>query len=164
MPNKIIETEKGVALRINNAYTNNEKHFVEPYEDRYFGSFKFIIPVEAKATLKEAVKLMRKDGETQDTIFNGPYPKWIEDEYGTSLRVNGRVKFYKDIEAKEEVPANEIRNFIYALEIHLTKTKDGGIYLRVARAVVTGVSERYNDDLFKDETGKFNLTDDDLPF
>ena len=49
MPNKIIKTNKGViSIRIDDVFTNNEKHLLVPYVDqssgkeRYFGSFKFL--------------------------------------------------------------------------------------------------------------------------
>jgi hypothetical protein len=173
MPNKIIKSDKGVvSVRIDNAYTTNEKHLVLPFTDptsgkeRYFGSFKFLNNDEARNTLKEAVKQL---GKVQDTVFGGQYPKWITDAYGTQLKVSGRVKFFKEINSTEEVPQLNIRNFIYSLEIHLTPTKDGSIYLKVARAIVDRPSDdRYTDELFA-EKGKENLKgieveDEDLPF
>jgi hypothetical protein len=175
MPNKIIKSDKGVvSVRIDNAYTTNEKHFVLPYTDpasgkeRYFGSFKFLNPNEAKETLKEAIKQL---GKVQDTIFAGQYPKWINDSYGTQLKVSGRVKFFKEINSTEEVPQLSIRNFIYSLEIHLTPTKDGGIYIKVARAIADRqADDKYADELFTEKvkkaatSGAVEVEDEDLPF
>lgn len=175
MPNKIIKTNKGViSIRIDDVYTKNEKHLLVPYIDqtsgkeRYFGSFKFLNPKEAKATLKEAVKML--GGGLEDSVFGGQYPKWEEDAfYGTSLKVNGRVKFFKELNSTELVPDLEVRNFVYSIEVHLTPTKNNNIYLSVVRAIATRQFEsKFNDDLFA-EKGKENLkgievADEDLPF
>lgn len=169
MPNKIIVNDKGVVtVRIDGVYTVNEKHFVLPLNDRFFGSFKFTNPKEAKQTLKDAVKLSK----LQDSIFEGQYPKWVEDNYGTSLKVNGKVKFFKGADTTEEVPDLEIRNFNYSIEIHLLPTKDKAIYMRVARAIVLGEAQsRYNNDLYKDDIktpvtddASVDVDDDNLPF
>ncbi len=174
MPNKIIKSDKGVvSVRIDNAYTTNEKHLVLPFTDkngkeRFFGSFKFLNPNEAKATLTEAVKQLGKG--IQDSIFGGQYPRWIVDQYGTQFKVSGRVKFFKELNSVEEVPQLDIRSFIYSLEIHLSPTKDGGIYVKVARAIATRpADEKYTDDLFdkpqaNKSTPKLEVKDEDLPF
>jgi hypothetical protein len=174
MPNKIIKTTKGViSIRIDDVFTSNEKHLLVPYIDqasgkeRFFGSFKFLNPKEAKATLKEAVKMLTG---MEDTIFAGQYPKWEEDGfYGTSLKVNGRVKFFKELNSTELVPDLEVRNTVFSIEVHLTPTKNNNIYLSVVRAIATRpLEKKYNDDLFE-EKGKASLknleiADEDLPF
>jgi len=174
MPNKIIKTNKGVvSIRIDDVFTNNEKHLLVPYVDqtsgkeRYFGSFKFLNPKEAKATLKEAVKMLTG---MEDTIFAGQYPKWEEDPfYGTSLKVNGRVKFFKELNSTELVPDLDVRSNVYSIEVHLTPTKNNNIYLSVVRAIASRpLEKKFNDDLFADK-GKENLkgievADEDLPF
>ena len=150
MANKVLKHDNGsVSVRIDNVYTNNEKHFLVPYNDRYFGSFKFLEVKEAKETLKQAVKQV--DG-AEDTIFDGQYPKWIEDNYGTSLRVQGRVNFYKDITCQEKVEDVSVRDYIYSIEIHLTKTKNNEIFMRVARAIALREADaKYTDELFEDD-------------
>lgn len=75
--------------------------------------------------------------------------------------------------------ADEIINYVYSIEIHLTKTQKGGIYTRFVRAIATGLRADVtgggeNDDLFEDMgTAKdpfkaihndLNLSEDDLPF
>lgn len=171
MPNKIIKSDKGVvSIRIDDVYTNNEKHLLVPFVDektkkeRYFGSFKFLNTKEAKATLKEAIKQL---GKVEDTVFGGQYPKWEEHAtYGTSLKVNGRVKFFQNLNSTETVPDLEVRNFIYSIEVHLTPTKDGKIYLSVVRAIANRKTEGgYNNDLFKGDNVKdLGTKDEDLPF
>lgn len=166
MPNKIIKSDKGVvSIRIDDVYTTNEKHLLIPFVDektkkeRFFGSFKFLNAKEAKATLKEAVKQL---GKVEDTVFAGQYPKWEEHaQYGTSLKVNGRVKFFRSLNSTETISDLEVRNFVYSIEVHLSPTKDGKIYLSVVRAIAARKSEgSYNNDLFKGEVVK----DEDLPF
>ena len=183
---RIIKADDGVvSCRLDNVYTVNEKHFLEPYvndEDKksYFGSFKFINPKEAKKVLKDAVR----KSDWDDTVFDGQYPRWIEDEYGTSLNVNNRVKFYRKMGSSDLVPNDDVRDYIYSIEVHLKKSKDDGIFLVVARAIVSGRNEnQYNDDLFddfvgdfegdrdeeppppkKDDTPTIDITEDDLPF
>jgi len=174
MANKAIKMDRGVAVRLDEVYTTNEKHLVSPYVDantgaeRYFGSVKFLQPKEAKKTMQEAVKML--GSEVQDTVFSGQYPKWVEDNYGTSMNISGRLKFYTDTSCTKTVPDLDIRDYIYSLEVHLTPTKDNQIFLRGARAIAVRKSEgRYNDELFEEETKDGNLTpidivDDDLPF
>ena len=118
-----------------------------------------------------------KKSDYSDTIFDGQYPKWVEDSYGESLAVQNRIKFYKSLQSKELIDSEEIQDYVYALEIHLKKTKEDGIFLAVARAIATGANESaYNDDLFNDfvekrtdenpaeETPEIEVTEDDLPF
>lgn len=173
MPNKIIKTDKGVvSIRIDDVYTTNEKHLLVPFVDektgkeRFFGSFKFLNVKDAKNTLKEAVKMLK----AEDTIFGGQYPKWDEHPmYGTSLKVSGRVKFFRALNSVELVPDLEVKSNVYSIEVHLTPTKDNKIYMSVVRAIATRrLENRYNDDLFA-EKGKENLqsievADEDLPF
>jgi len=162
MANKIIVTESGVVcVRIDNAYTLNAQHFLTPFvkdgKNRYFGSFKFENPEEAKATLKEAVRKL--GAYVEDTVFDGAYPNWREDNYGTSLNVSGRVKFYAEVGSSELIPDEDVEDYIYSIEIHLTKTKDNGIFLRVARAIAMKAGRiKFNDDLFDDDN------EEDLPF
>lgn len=159
MPNKIIKTDKGVvSVRIDGVYTTNEKHLLSPYikedgTEKYFGSLRFSNVQEAKKTLKEAVKMVEG---AEDTIFDGQYPKWEEDDqFGTSLKVNNRFKFYQGFETSETVPDLNVRDYVYAVEIHLSKNKENGIYMRVARAIAIGTTDRYIDDLFEDEFNPF---------
>ena len=160
MPNKIIKTEKGVSVRIDDAYTTNERNLLVPYvkqdgTESFFGAFKFLDSKSAKQTLKDAVKLLG----AEDTIFEGQYPKWVVDNYGTQLKVQNRVKFYANVASEEYVPDTEVRDNIYSLEITLSKTKDEKTYLRVARAIKLREAEpQYNDALYDD------LGVDDLPF
>jgi hypothetical protein len=159
MPNKIIKNDKVISVRIDDVYTTNEKHLITPYirpEDRresYFGSFKFLHPQEARATLKDAVKLLG----AEDTIFGGQYPRWINDDWGHSLRVGNRVRFYQEIGSATLVPDSQIRDNIFSLELSLSKTKSNGIYLRVERAIRTGDREprKYNDSLYSTEDSPF---------
>jgi hypothetical protein len=158
MPNKIIKTSTSVGVRIDNAYTTNEKHLVTPYvrpqdgKETFFGSFKFQNPKEARETLKDAIQQLG----AQDTIFAGNYPKWIEDEYGIQLKVGNRVRFFEQIGSNQEVSPLEIRDNVYSLEIQLTPTKDNEVYLRVVRAIKIGATTpKFNDELFEDT---------DLPF
>lgn len=166
MPNKIIVTEKGtVSVRIDNAYTTNAKHLVSPFtrtdgKEAYFGSFKFLDSKEAKATLKEAVKKLK--GVVEDSIFAGQFPKWTEDNYGQSLRVSNRVPFFKNLATLEKVEDLSIGDYIYSLELHLNLTKDGGVYLRLARAIALRQADnKYNDELYAEEDKK---EEDGLPF
>jgi hypothetical protein len=171
MPNKIIKSDKGVvSIRIDGAYTTNEKHLLVPFVDektkkeKFFGSFKFLNPKEAKETLKEAIKQL---GKVEDSIFSGQYPKWEEHAtYGISLKVNGRVRFFLNLNSTETVPDLEVRNYIYSIEVHLTPTKDGKVYLSLVRAIATKKTEnRYNNELFKgDNTKGIEVADEDLPF
>lgn len=175
MPNKIIKSDKGVvSVRIDDVYTTNEKHLITPFidqktkQERFFGGFKFLNTKEAQATLKQAIAELGK-GIT-DTVFSGQYPKWVSDAYGVQLKVSGRVKFYKEINSVEEVPALDIRSYIYSIEVHLTATKNNEVYLRVVRAIVSRkAEEKYNNDLFsenknKETLKKIEVADEDLPF
>jgi hypothetical protein len=161
MANKVLKTGNEIAIRIDEVFTTNEKYLVTPYtkpdgSQKFFGSFKFKDPDAAKATLKQGVDLAIMDlGVKQDTVFSGQYPKWKSDNYGQSLEVQNKVKFFKDKECTEEVNPLEIRDGVFSLEIHLKKTKDDGIFLVAARAILTSIESRYNDDLFEE---------DDLPF
>ena len=158
MPNKVLKNESFVSVRLDDVYTNNEKHLILPYTkpdgtDSFFGSFKFLNPKEARATLKEAIKLL---GADEDTFFEGKYAKWIEDNYGIQLRVGNRVKFYSNVNSYETVPDLDIRNYIYSIELHLTKTKDNGVYLKVARAISLRPSEsKYVDSLYEENDSPF---------
>ena len=122
MPNKIIKHDNAVSVRIDDAYTTNEKHLVLPYvrpqdgKESYFGAFKFLNPQAAQATLKDAIKQLG----AEDTIFNGQYPKWITDNYGQHLKVGNRVRFYEEIGSSVEVPDLQIRENIYSLELTLS--------------------------------------------
>lgn len=154
MPNAVIQNSNGsVSLRIDGAYTTNEKHLLTPYEDdkgnsRHFGSFKFQNTKEAEATLKEAIKKLKPQ---QDTIFEGQYPRWTTDQYGTQLRIQNKVKFYKQVGSSEQVPDLEVRDYNYALEITLNHAKDGGAFMYVPRAFVIGEFTGGNDALFEDD-------------
>jgi hypothetical protein len=167
MANKVIQKDNAVVLRIDDVYTTNEKHFVTPYgeKNRYFGTIKFLNPKEAKATLKEAVKILTKQG-VEDTVFEGDYPKWVEDSYGVSLQVGNKVKFFKSFNTEETVPDLAIRDFIYAVEIHLTPTTEKNqIFLRMPRAIALRASEpRYDDELFDEIDVTLDINEDDLPF
>lgn len=163
MANKVMKTESGVVVRIDDCYTTNEKHFLTPFErldgtSSFFGSFKFLRPQEAKQTLREAVKLLGSN----DTVFEGEFPKWREDNYGTSLRVSNRVRFFQNIGMPEEVPDVKVRDFIYSIEIHLKPIKESGdTFLRVARAIAMRASDTgFNDDLYDDWTAD----QEDSPF
>lgn len=158
MPNKVIKSDKMVSVRIDDAYTKNEKHLIVPYvrptdgQESFFGSFKFLNSKEAEATLKEGIKLLG----AEDTIFEGQYPKWITDGYGTSLKVGNRVKFYEEVGSTQEVPDLKIRDYAYSLEIHLSPTKQGGVYLRVARAIkLRELETGYTDSLYDSEDTPF---------
>jgi len=170
MPNKIIKSEKGVvSIRIDDVVASNEKHFLVPFIDpttkkeRYFGSFKFLNVKEAKKTLQDAVKMLK----AEDTVFGGQYPKWEEHPtYGISLKVSGRVKFFQNLNSVELVPDLEVKSHVYSIEVHLTPTKDGKIYLSVVRAIATRkIENKYNNDLFKGDNVKgIEVADEDLPF
>lgn len=149
MANKIIVNDKNVVtIRIDGAYTLNGKHFYTPYQDRFFGSFKFQDPIAARQTLKDAVKL---SGLT-DTVFVGDYPKWQEDQFGKTLQLNGKMKFYKNFDLTEEIPYELVKDYIYSIEVHLNKMKDGTIYIVGRRAIAIEKREAmYNDDLYADE-------------
>lgn len=158
MPNKVIKTDKGVSVRIDDVYVTNAKHFIEPYlrngEERFFGEVKFRKPNEAKATLKEAIKLL--GAGVQDTVFGGQYPKWVEDSYGNSLKIAGRLKFVTDLTGTEEVGPLSIKDYNYSLELKLLVTAKNEIYLHAVRAIKGERNEfAGNDELFDDE---------DLPF
>ena len=169
---RIIKNETGlVSVRLDGAYVSNGKHLVDPYIDdeenkRYFGNFKFSNIAETKALLKKAVK----ETGLNDTVFYGQYPKWVEDQYGESLAVQNRVKFYKSIKSSELIEDDKVQDYIYSLEVHLKKSKDDGIFLIVARAIATARnSNAYNDELFEDfEDGDpdegIEIPEDDLPF
>ena len=172
---KIIKNETGlVSVRLDGAYVSNGKHLISPYignDDikRYFGNFKFSNIAETKALLKQAVT----ETGLNDTVFYGQYPKWIDDQYGESLAVQNRVKFYKSIKSSELVEDDEVQDYIYSLEVHLKKSKDGGIFLIVARAIATSRNNAfnsYNNELFEDFTDGneyedgIAIDDDDLPF
>lgn len=182
MANKIIVTAKGtVSVRLDDVYVTSAKHFVEPYinaekKERYFGDFKLIDPQSANDTLKEAVSEVNAEN---DSFYGGSYPIFCEDSYGYFLKASNKVKFYKDLEGTLITTADEIINYVYSIEIHLTKTQKGGIYTRFVRAIATGLRADVtgggeNDDLFEDMgTAKdpfkaihndLNLSEDDLPF
>lgn len=154
MANKVVKNSNGsVSVRIDGAYTTNEKHLINVYTDdegkgRYFGSFKFFDTPEAKKTLKAAVKELNPK---VDTIFEGDYPRWVNDEYGTQLRIQNKVKFYTRIGSQEQLPDLEIRDHSYALELTLSETKDGGVFMFVPRAFSIGEATRGNDELFEDD-------------
>lgn len=154
MPNTIIENANGsVSVRIDGAYTTNEKHLLNVYTDdkgksRYFGSFKFFDTPDAKKVLKQAVKKLKPQ---QDTIFEGQYPRWVTDEYGTQLRISNKVKFYKQIGSTEQVSELDVRDHSYALEITLSHSKDGGVFLFVPRAYAIGEATGGNDQLFAED-------------
>lgn len=173
---KIAIKKNEVVLRLDDVYTVNEKHLVEPFirEDgkkRYFGSFKFANPEKAEEDLKYAVN---KLFPPQDTVFYGDYPYWeIDEKYGVSFRVANRVKFFTDISCEKEIPENEIRNFYYTIEVHLILTKEGKILVLVPRAIALKERVIYENSLFEDLIEKkdtlesdtsFNITDDDWPF
>lgn len=157
MPNKIIENKGFLSIRIDDVLVQNEKYFVNPYirkdgTESFFGSFKFISPKEAKTTLQQAVKQLG----AEDTVFNGAYPKWVEDSYGISLKANNRVKFYNGIGSTEFVPDLNIRDYVYSIEIQLGKTKENKTYLKVVRAIALGKTEEtYSDDLYNDDNSPF---------
>jgi hypothetical protein len=157
MPNKIIENKGFLSIRIDDVLVQNEKHFVSPYKrpdgtESYFGSFKFLSPKDAKTTLQQAVKQLG----AEDTVFNGAYPKWVEDSYGISLKVNNRVKFYTAIGSSDLVPDDQIRDFVYSIELQVSKTKENKTYLKVVRAIVIGnAQEPFSDDLYADDNSPF---------
>jgi hypothetical protein len=160
---KAIKDEKGrYALRVDGAITFSEKSLTTPNEDgRYYGSFKF--DDEDLPEVEKIFKGVIKDlSPLEDNFFFGDYPRWDEDEYGKFLRCSNRVDFILDVVDKEPIPLEDIRNYKYSLEIHLTRTKDGFIFMRIPRAVVCAENENYgvkvNDELFFDED------DDDSPF
>lgn len=169
---RIIKNETGlVSVRLDGAFVSNGKHLINPYIDdeenkRFFGNFKFRDMAETKALLKEAVK----ETGLNDTVFYGQYPKWVEDQYGESLAVQNRIKFYKSVKSSEQIEDNKVLDYIYSLEVHLKKSKDGGIFLVVARAIATSRNESaYNEELFEDfpdgdpDEG-IEIPEDDLPF
>lgn len=169
---RIIKNEAGlVSVRLDGAYVSNGKHLVNPYIDnednkRYFGNFKFTNMADTKTLLKEAVK----ETGLNDTVFYGAYPKWVEDQYGESLAVQNRIKFYKSVKSTDLVEDDKVQDYIYSLEVHLKKSKDDGIFLVVARAIATSRnSGAYNEELFADfpdgdpDEGIL-IPDDDLPF
>lgn len=162
MANKVIvdKERKTVYVRIDNAYTRNEKHFIEAYENNegkksFFGSFKFKEPAKAEKTLREAVAVLEDWGQV-DTIFESEFARWEDNNFGQTLNVGNRVKFYQGIKSKDKVPDDDIQDYIYSLEIQLSPHSKGGIYMRVARAIVQDKDETaYNNDLY---------TEEDLPF
>lgn len=169
---RIIKNETGlVSVRLDGAYVSNGKHLINPYIDneenkRFFGNFKFSNMAETKALLQQAV---RETG-LNDTVFCGQYPKWVEDQYGESLAVQNRVKFYKSVKSSDQIEDDKVQDYIYSLEVHLKKSKDAGIFLVVARAIATSRnSNAYNEELFEDfpdgdpDEG-IEIPDDDLPF
>lgn len=173
MGNKIIENESGVvSVRLDGAFVTNGKHLVEPYinEDnkkRYFGNFMFVKPDETEQTLREAVNIFVAKG-VEDSVFEGQYPRWEEDEYGLHLNAQNRVKFFKTIDSSEQIPNNEITDYIYSIEVHLTEHKKGGIFLRVARAIAQKrkASSFQNDlyDDFEQDLEDVAIAEDELPF
>jgi len=187
MANKIMELKDGVSVRIDNAYILNGKYLVEPFEKTdsdgnkkfsNFGTFKFFDEKEAVKTLKQAVRILDPDS---DTVFDGAYPKWSEDaEYGNYLNCNNRVKFFHidtDAEGNRVFTPfkkdEDIRDYAYTLEITMSKTKKGEIFLRVNRAIALKAIRSFNDDLFDDlgtdnestfDSSEFDIHNDDLPF
>lgn len=156
MANKIIKTEKGVVtIRLEGAMAKNPQYLVESFEDtgRYFGEFKFEDSEETKKTLIEAVKMLDVDSQAKTDFFSGEYPKWIKDEkYGESLKASNRVHFYSNITSGAEIPNEKIKDYVYSLEVHLSKTKKDDIYLRIPRAIMSDVVTPFvNDDLFRED-------------
>ena len=100
---RIIKNETGlVSVRLDGAYVSNGKHLINPYIDneenkRFLETLSFRNMAETKALLKQAVK----ETGLNDTVFYGQYPKWVEDQYGESLAVQNRVKFYKSVKSSE---------------------------------------------------------------
>jgi hypothetical protein len=178
MPKIITKPDGTVTLRLDGAYVTNGRHLVEPYynddnEKRFFGNFKFIDPDQTAVLLAQAVE----QSGLQDTVFEGEYPRWVEDEYGVSLKAQNRVKFYRHIKSKDQIDVDDLTDYIYAIEVHLKKrSKDSDeIWLNVARAIVTSQrSDAYEDDLFEefvnsddaydDDTPNIDISEDDLPF
>lgn len=152
MPNKIIKNGNVVSVRIDDAYTTNEKHLLTPFvkpdgSQNFFGSFKFLKPKDAEATLRDAVKQLG----SEDTIFGGEYPRWIEDEYGIQLKVGNRVRFFDGLGSTEEIANDDVRGNIYNLELQISATKENRTYVRVSRAIKDRPFEdKFNDELFDD--------------
>lgn len=149
----IIKKENFVAVRLDNAWTNNEKYLIAPKEREngtkgYFGDFKFKNPLEVKALLQKAVQVLCADCDfdVEDNVFEGPYPYWIYDDYGYKLKVQNRVKFYPNLLSSTLIPDDEIRKHNYSLEVHLSITKKNTIYLFVSRAIATSDYEAKSDD------------------
>jgi len=169
---RIIKNESGlVSVRLDGAYVSNGKHLIEAYMDdennkRFFGNFKFLNMASTKELLKQAVK----ETGLNDTVFDGQYPKWVEDQYGESLAVQNRVKFYRSVKSSDQVEDDKVQDYIYSLEVHLKKSKDGGIFLAVARAIATSKNTNaFNEELFEefpegDPDEGIEIPDDDLPF
>ena len=169
---RIIKNESGlVSVRLDGAYVSNGKHLIEAYMDdennkRFFGNFKFLNMASTKELLKQAVK----ETGLNDTVFDGQYPKWVEDQYGESLAVQNRVKFYRSVKSSDQVEDDKVQDYIYSLEVHLKKSKDGGIFLAVARAIATSKNTNaFNEELFEefpegDPDEGIEVPDDDLPF
>lgn len=173
---KLIEKNNSVVFRLDGAYLLGTHYLVTPYvrddgKNSYFGSFRFTDSITAKKTLQEAVAfLRRKNPAVQDTIFGGQYPKWEENQYGIQLKANNRVKFYNTPTSKIEIPENEVNTYLYALEVHLTPTKNNEIYMRVARAIALKETEtEYENSLFDDlmmeeEMSSIEISENDFPF
>lgn len=172
---KILKNDDGsYVFRLDKAYTFSD-YLIEAYiaekdgkeEKRYFGEFKFEDEDLVEKQLETVVNAMlNENGNLQDTIFNGVYPKWVEDlNYGKSLKVSNKVQFIEDIFTKKQVPDSEIKNNFYSLEVRIIPTKKEELFLVVSRAIKTSVraGRETHDELFEDFFPD-STVDDDLPF
>lgn len=156
--NKILDNGSFVAVRLDGAFIRNTAYLTHPFEREdgsktYFGSFQFSDGQElyAKETLEKAVNLLVEKGAT-DTIFDGKYPKWIADDYGEKLKVSNRVHFFKELNG-EEIAEADVPKHNYALEVHLSVTKNNEIFLKVSRAIsIKDNTPKYCDGIFDDAT------------
>lgn len=158
MANKIIKnSDNSLSVRLDGAIIAGGKYLVEPFisadnKMRNFGSFRFVEEAEKDAIkyLKAAVNTLKP---IEDTIFDGQYPIWSESiQYGNQLNVNNRVKFYEKINAENEIPANQIDDYKYALDLTISLTREEKLFVRVNRAIVMGnLTKKYNNDLFDEE-------------
>lgn len=155
MGNRILKVGETVTVRLDDVFLASEKYLTDPYvspdnnKQRFFGNLKFKEPAMALATMKEAVK---ETGAGRPTWFTGPNAKWKEDNYGTSLTVNGHPRFFTDTNCTEEVEPERVLDYVYSAELHLSVTKDNDVFIRIVRLIVLSEKEdNYNDDLFKDD-------------
>ena len=117
---------------------------------RYFGTLGFQT-TKRKPKEKSTRRSCRLLAPKVDNIFSGNYPFWKVDQYGVGLQVSNMFKFFRSIEDRTPIPEDEVKNYVYSVEMHFSLSKKGGIYVHTARAIQTGEYVHYDNSLFFDD-------------
>ena len=158
------QKDQRVHVRLDKIVVKSAKYLFTPYESqgvdengqpvinkRYFGTLGFQTTeaeTEGRKALEEVVRLL---APKVDNIFSGNYPFWKVDQYGVGLQVSNTFKFFRSIDDKTPIPEDEVRNYVYSVEMHFSLLKKGSIYVHTARAIQTGEYIQYDNSLFFDD-------------